>query len=306
MRPKDLFTRDTLLPSRAQEANSSRPPPRSQDKLLELERAELDVGGLPVDLDALVRPTQLPQDSSAEEHALRAMSSLDQSPVPLSTPNAEGHSNVSGLSRAKRAQPSPHFGSSAGSPAGNDVRANQNQSSFSRSNPAAGEIGESIRAEPSVPFKDLEADMLKTGTEGGHELSRPTQPASVCELQRPQGSMTELFALGDFSGALRRAELVLEHDPHDAVARQYARSCIEVLQEMCLARLGSLDHVPEVCVSLEKLKWLSIDHRAGFILSRVDGNLNARELLDVCGMDRLEAMQLLVELLDKKVLSLKD
>ena len=37
------------------------------------------------------------------------------------------------------------------------------------------------------------------------------------------------------------------------------------------AKLGPLDRVPMVVVPRTQMRWLSIDHRAGFVLSLVDG-----------------------------------
>jgi hypothetical protein len=44
---------------------------------------------------------------------------------------------------------------------------------------------------------------------------------------------------------------------------------------------------------------LGLDHRAGFLLSRVDGLSTVEEVLDICGMPRLEALKTLVDLLDR-------
>ena len=44
------------------------------------------------------------------------------------------------------------------------------------------------------------------------------------------------------------------------------------------------DRVPVVMVAREQLRWLSIDHRAGFLLSHVDGVSSLEMILDVSGM----------------------
>ncbi len=83
--------------------------------------------------------------------------------------------------------------------------------------------------------------------------------------------MRDRFSLGDYTGALGVAEKILEEDPSHEDARHYAGECRSVLEQMYTARIGPLDRIPLVAVPREQLRWLSIDHRAGFILSHIDG-----------------------------------
>ena len=53
----------------------------------------------------------------------------------------------------------------------------------------------------------------------------------------------------------------------------------------------------------EQVRWLSLDHRAGFILSCVDGYSSIEEILDVSGMPQIDALRILHELLVQKVIS---
>jgi hypothetical protein len=116
--------------------------------------------------------------------------------------------------------------------------------------------------------------------------------------------MKDRYATGDFSGALVIAEGILETVPdHDEALRCQAR-CTEVLSQMYLARLGSLRQVVQVALSAEQIRWLSLDHRAGFLLSLVDGISSIEELLDISSMPRLEALRILYGLLDQRVIAL--
>jgi hypothetical protein len=133
---------------------------------------------------------------------------------------------------------------------------------------------------------------------GGPEITERT-------IDDPIAEMRERLSLGDYTGALEMAELLLAEDPSDAEAAECADSCRGVLEGMYAARLGPLDKVPVIVVQRAQLRWLSIDHRAGFILSLVDGSSTLEMILDVCGMPRLDAMKILQELLQKKVLSLR-
>jgi hypothetical protein len=51
------------------------------------------------------------------------------------------------------------------------------------------------------------------------------------------------------------------------------------------------------------LRWLGLDHRAGFLLSRIDGHASLDEVLDVSGMPRLEALRTLVDLCEAGALT---
>jgi hypothetical protein len=116
--------------------------------------------------------------------------------------------------------------------------------------------------------------------------------------------MKDRYATGDFSGALVIAEGILEtHPEHEEALRCQAR-CVDVLSQMYLARLGSLRQVVQVALSAEQIRWLSLDHRAGFLLSLVDGISSIEELLDISSMPRLEALRILYGLLDQRVIAL--
>jgi hypothetical protein len=60
-----------------------------------------------------------------------------------------------------------------------------------------------------------------------------------------------------------------------------------------------------VMVPREQLRWLSIDHRAGFLLSHVDGVSSLEMILDVSGMPTLDALKILCELAQQRVISFR-
>jgi len=112
------------------------------------------------------------------------------------------------------------------------------------------------------------------------------------------GEMHDRFALGDFTGALRSAELLLGQDASDSEAAQVAATARERLVAFHLARLGGLQAVLGLKVAGAEVRWLGLDHRAGFLLSLVDGTTTVEEVVDLSGMPRHEALRLLAELLD--------
>ncbi len=157
---------------------------------------------------------------------------------------------------------------------------------------------------PAVPAvrapsaSNIEAAVLGAIGSAGPEIVEST-------IDDPIAEMRERFSLGDYTGALEIAELMLAEDPGDEAAAECAESCRRVLEGMYAARLGSLDRVPSVLVQRAQLRWLSIDHRAGFVLSLIDGTSTLEMILDVCGMPRLDAIRILHELVAQKIVALK-
>ena len=119
----------------------------------------------------------------------------------------------------------------------------------------------------------------------------------------PFSEMRDRFALGDYSGALVMAESLLDENPSHPEALEYAESCRTMLTKMYTARIGPLDRVPLVEVKRDQLRWLSIDHRAGFVLSLVDGVASLEMILDVSGMRELDALRILYELVQQRIIS---
>lgn len=112
------------------------------------------------------------------------------------------------------------------------------------------------------------------------------------------------FAMGDFSGALQIAEKILGAHPRDQDAQSVAKRSREVLLDMYSSRIAGLDRVPRISMGPDQIRWLSLDHRAGFLLSMIDGISSIDDLLDVSGMPRLDALRILCELLEAKVIAL--
>jgi hypothetical protein len=70
---------------------------------------------------------------------------------------------------------------------------------------------------------------------------------------------------------------------------------------------GRLDRssVPVLAVDRGDLLRLAVDHRAGFLLSQVDGETSIEGLLDLSAMPEDETLGLLRELLDRGILVLR-
>jgi HD-GYP domain-containing protein (c-di-GMP phosphodiesterase class II) len=70
----------------------------------------------------------------------------------------------------------------------------------------------------------------------------------------------------------------------------------EELERSCMETLGSLDRVPRIVVAAAELGKLTLDHRAGFVLTFVDGVSSIDTLLDASGLPRLELLRVLRDL----------
>jgi hypothetical protein len=156
-------------------------------------------------------------------------------------------------------------------------------------------------AVPRLGMSDEDLTLIKSGR--GSSVP-PTRKAET----EPTQEMRERFSLGDYTGALVIAEGILEDTPEAPAAteaREYAESCRSVLQQMYTARIGPLERVPVVMVPRDQLRWLSIDHRAGFVLSHVDGISSLEMILDVSGMPSLDTLRILCELSQQRIISFR-
>lgn len=160
---------------------------------------------------------------------------------------------------------------------------------------------------PTNPLEDFTADLF--GTEGMTPL-----PPMMGDTQDPRlrlspterllREMRDKFALGDFSGALEAAESLIEQKKFLEEANRFAENCKSRLCSMYEAKLGAPGRIPRLVLPPEQVRWLSLDHRAGFILSCVDGYSTIEEILDVSGMPPLDTLRILYDLLQQKVIGI--
>jgi hypothetical protein len=171
---------------------------------------------------------------------------------------------------------------------------------------------EAVTAPPGEPAAGQaevakHAATLAFGTAAGDALELVSVRAASAPPGAPSStSLDEIrsrFEVGDCSGALLLAEAILETEPENAEALRYAERCQEVLQKMYVSRLGGLNRVPQVTTSAEQMRWLSLDHRAGFVLSLIDGTCTFDEILDISGMRRLDALRILFDLFQQNVIA---
>lgn len=154
---------------------------------------------------------------------------------------------------------------------------------------------ESLSPEAGLSLDLEELDDLDENTEALTLVDKNPGSQPALDLA---AEMAERYALDDFTGALRVAELLLGRTVPHPDAQRIARESRRRLEHLYTSRLGGTARVVEVAMPESEMRWLGLDHRAGFLLSRVDGLQSVEDLLDVSGMLRLEALKTLVELLE--------
>ncbi len=110
---------------------------------------------------------------------------------------------------------------------------------------------------------------------------------------------------GDEEAALSIVEVLLRRTPSNAPARRIAEECERALATKYAAQLGSLARVPKLAVTVDKLVSLSLDHRAGFLISFVDGVSALATIMDMSGMSPSEVLRTFVDLHGRGIITLR-
>jgi hypothetical protein len=155
-----------------------------------------------------------------------------------------------------------------------------------------------------APPRNLSPSSIEAAVLGAIGGSAPPE-ITERTIEDPISEMRERFSLGDYTGALEISELILADMPDNAQAAECGENCRTVLENMYAARLGPLDRIPMVIVPRAQMRWLSMDHRAGFVLSLIDGSSSVEMILDVSGMPKLDALRILHELVQQKIVSFR-
>ena len=131
--------------------------------------------------------------------------------------------------------------------------------------------------------------------------ARPTTPQEDVAVWMTAAK--DLLALGDYSGSLEMIEKILKVDPEHAEARDYLIQNESTLVAMYESKLGPLGGIPRLAIKPEEIMWLNLDHRAGFLLSQIDGSVDYENLFALSGLPRLDTARILAALLLDGVIS---
>jgi hypothetical protein len=111
---------------------------------------------------------------------------------------------------------------------------------------------------------------------------------------------------GDFTSAVDRCDRLLQLDPTSVEGRKLRDECASTLIQMFESQLGGRHRIPEVVAGQGDIIWLGLDHRAGFVLAQIDGQVTYDDLYAICGMSPLDTSRILAQLLEQKVIRSKD
>ena len=120
------------------------------------------------------------------------------------------------------------------------------------------------------------------------------------------GEIQERLDVGDDLGAMMLAENLLTIEPDNGEASQCVEICRGRLVDKYLARLGGRRRVPRVILGMDEIRYLSLDHRAGFLLANIDGCMTVEEVLDVSGMPEFDALRLLDDFRERGVIDVPE
>jgi len=107
----------------------------------------------------------------------------------------------------------------------------------------------------------------------------------------------QLHDQGTYEGSLWLCERVLAMDSDNADARALLEKNRAILLSQSKDQIGDLAAVPVIQIPQHEIMWHKLDHRAGFLLSRIDGQLSFEEVIDVSGMGEFEASRILSQLM---------
>jgi hypothetical protein len=146
---------------------------------------------------------------------------------------------------------------------------------------------------------------------GGEDFEKPPRatPSSLGrevaggeKLESMLAGARQLHEQGTFEGSLWLCERVLALQPEHAEAKRILDANRQVLLDQYRKQLGDPRQVPVVQIPQHEIVWHKLDHRAGFLLSRIDGQLSFEDLLDVSGMNEFEAYRILAQLTSQGVI----
>ena len=131
----------------------------------------------------------------------------------------------------------------------------------------------------------------------------PRPPVRQGDVEIWMAAAKDLLALDDFSGSLEMIEKILKVDPSHVEARAYLKQNEATLVDMYESKLGPLGRVPRLAIKPEEVMWLNLDHRAGFLLSQIDGTVDFESLFALSGLPRLDTARILATLMAEGVIA---
>ncbi|MCC6996225.1 MAG: hypothetical protein IT370_16570 [Deltaproteobacteria bacterium] len=162
-----------------------------------------------------------------------------------------------------------------------------------------GELLEVAEGRAALPDDDGVTGVRPGPVAAADELRERAQVEGVISIAR------QALQQGDTSSALDHAEIALRAAGDGALGAATLQRHKELLSAIFEAFIGPTSQVPAICVPVHQLGAGDLDHRAAFLLSRIDGALTIEEILDIAGMPRFDALRLLAQLVRKGYLEVR-
>ncbi len=140
-----------------------------------------------------------------------------------------------------------------------------------------------IAPPPPKPPEELPYERLTLP--GDHRGSLADRPNDE------RAKMLRRLEAKDYMGALILAESLGAIAPNDEEVHRCAEECRAKLTEMYIGKLGERCHVLRVRMDAGELQHMALDHRAGFLISCIDGASSLDEVLDMSGMPALDTVR---------------
>jgi hypothetical protein len=139
------------------------------------------------------------------------------------------------------------------------------------------------------------------------DLGREAQPlpdpvATVKELLTRAGRS---FTDRNYDGAIRAYEEALAIDRLNQHAKKGLVAAFDARNRAQAIRSVPMEAVPVICVALKTLTTERLDPQEGFVLSRLNGELDVRSVLKICPLPEEEVLLILAQLRDKGVIEFR-
>ena len=165
-------------------------------------------------------------------------------------------------------------------------------------------------SEPGRGFSPPSTNRVAAGAVVPTTLPQSRRGAVLADSDAPVISQYEIdpsryvldrYLAGDYAGALDIADVVLTETPGNLLVRECRDRSRDALAKVYAEKVGPLGRVPVVIAESAEAQCASIDHRAAFLLSLVDGTSTLEAILDACAMPRLDALRIVQEMVLRKI-----
>lgn len=136
------------------------------------------------------------------------------------------------------------------------------------------------------------------------ELWEETPSAPRDERDMLLAAAEDLYHFEDYQGAIEMIEILQSSGKLSDTAQRLRERCERFLQEEYVGLISNASQTPRLNVSFQQLSSLELDHRAGFLLSQIDGRTNLRDLLLLSNLPEFHFLRLLHQLLQKGIITL--